>query len=157
MDYRALKARQCLVLFTPTALDQHANLAHISMSLNFLQRCCGPSSVAGRTHRHRCARLGARRSDQRGPDRRRPKHVAAGGKLLVPALDDALCLGARGDVGNLPLGSHGNIEAPRPHAHWGIIGRIAEQSKAPIVLLPRLSYHRPVRAPHSPGYRGSSP
>jgi hypothetical protein len=34
--------------------------------------------------------------DQRGPDRRRPQHVAAAGKLLVPALDDALCLGARG-------------------------------------------------------------
>jgi hypothetical protein len=28
--------------------------------------------------------------DQRGPDRRRPQHVTAGGKLLVPALDDAL-------------------------------------------------------------------
>jgi hypothetical protein len=25
-------------------------------------------------------------------------HVAAGGKLLVPALNDALCLGARGGV-----------------------------------------------------------
>ena len=41
--------------------------------------------------------------DQRGPDRRRPQHVAAGGKLLVPALDDGLRLGARGSVGNLPL------------------------------------------------------
>jgi hypothetical protein len=35
-------------------------------------------------------------------------------------------------------GSRSNVEAPRPHAHCGIIGRIAEQSKAPIVLpLPR--------------------
>ena len=43
--------------------------------------------------------------DQRGPDRRRPQHVAAGGKLLVPALDDGLRLGARGSIGNLPLGA----------------------------------------------------
>jgi hypothetical protein len=42
--------------------------------------------------------------DQGGPDRRRPQDVAAGGKLLVPALGDALRFGARGTVGNLPLG-----------------------------------------------------
>ena len=42
--------------------------------------------------------------DQGGPDRRRPQNVAAGGKLIVPALDDALRFGARGSVGNLPLG-----------------------------------------------------
>jgi hypothetical protein len=29
-----------------------------------------------------------RPGDQRGPDGRRPQDVAAGGKLLVPALDD---------------------------------------------------------------------
>jgi hypothetical protein len=36
--------------------------------------------------------------DQSGPDRRRPQHVTAGGKLLVPTLDDGLRLGARGSV-----------------------------------------------------------
>jgi hypothetical protein len=51
--------------------------------------------------------------DQRRPDRGRPQHVAAGGKLLIPALDNALRLGARGIVGNLPLGSYGNVESPR--------------------------------------------
>jgi hypothetical protein len=55
--------------------------------------------------------------DQRGPDRGRPQHVAAGGKLLVPAFDDGLRLGARGGIGNLPLGVDGNVQAPRPHAH----------------------------------------
>ena len=29
----------------------------------------------------------------------RPQHVTAGGQLLVPALDDALCLSARGSIG----------------------------------------------------------
>jgi hypothetical protein len=33
--------------------------------------------------------------DRRGPDRRRPQHVAAEGKLAVPALNDGLGLGAR--------------------------------------------------------------
>jgi hypothetical protein len=41
----------------------------------------------------------------------------AGGKLLVPALDNALCLGARGSVGNLPLRGDGNVEASCPHGH----------------------------------------
>jgi hypothetical protein len=45
------------------------------------------------------------------PDRRRPQNVAAGGKLLVPALGDALRFGARRSVGNLPLGVDGNVEA----------------------------------------------
>jgi hypothetical protein len=35
-----------------------------------------------------------RPGDQCGPDRRRPQHVAAGGQLLIPALDDGLGLGA---------------------------------------------------------------
>jgi hypothetical protein len=35
------------------------------------------------------------------------------------ALDGGLRLGARDRVGNLPLGSYGNVEAPRPHAHGG--------------------------------------
>ena len=29
--------------------------------------------------------------------------------------------GARGIVGNLPVGNYGNIESPRPHAHRGSI------------------------------------
>jgi hypothetical protein len=61
--------------------------------------------------------------DQSGPDRRRPQHVTAGGKLLVPTLDDGLRLGARGRVGIPPLGSCANVESPRQHSHRG---RIAE-------------------------------
>jgi DNA invertase Pin-like site-specific DNA recombinase len=38
--------------------------------------------------------------DQRGPDRRRPQHVPAGDKLLIPALDDGPRLGARGGIGD---------------------------------------------------------
>jgi hypothetical protein len=53
--------------------------------------------------------------DQRGPDRRRPQDVSAGDKLFVPAFDDGLRLGARGSIGNLPLGIDGNVEAPCPH------------------------------------------
>jgi hypothetical protein len=39
------------------------------------------------------------------------------GKLIVPALDDALRLGPGGTVGNLPLRVDHNVEATRPHAH----------------------------------------
>jgi hypothetical protein len=50
--------------------------------------------------------LEPRRSrDQRGPDCRRPQHVAAGGKLLVPALDDCLRFGARDLSGGVSLGA----------------------------------------------------
>jgi hypothetical protein len=52
----------------------------------------------------------------RRPASWRPQHVAAGGKLIIPALDDALRLGARGCVG-LPLRVDGNVEAWCPHAH----------------------------------------
>ena len=62
-----------------------------------------------------------RSSDQGGPDRGRPQHVTAGGQLLIPALDDGLRLGARGGVGNLPLGIDGNVQAPRPHAHGAVL------------------------------------
>jgi hypothetical protein len=34
-----------------------------------------------------------------------------------PRIDDALCLGARGSVGNPPLRVDGNVEASCPHAH----------------------------------------
>jgi hypothetical protein len=54
--------------------------------------------------------------DQRGPDRRRPQHVPAGGKLLVPALDRPVPRRAR-SVGNLPLRADGNVDASCPHAH----------------------------------------
>jgi hypothetical protein len=70
--------------------------------------------------------------DQRGPDRRRPQDVAAGGKLLVPALDDAL-VSARGSVGNLPLRVDGNVEASCPHAHCRSISGI-EPSIQPMRL-----------------------
>jgi NAD(P)-dependent dehydrogenase (short-subunit alcohol dehydrogenase family) len=80
MDCRALKAPQC-----------NGNVI-ITGATSGIGRIAA-ERLAGRTHRHRCAG-----SDERGPDGRRPKHVAAGGKLLVPALDDALCLGARRDV-----------------------------------------------------------
>jgi hypothetical protein len=47
----------------------------------------------------------------------RLQHVTAGGKLFVPALDDALRLGPGGTVGNPPLRVDHNVEATRPHAH----------------------------------------
>jgi hypothetical protein len=50
--------------------------------------------------------------DQRGPYPRRPQHVTTGEKLLIPALDDGLRLGARGSIGNLPLGVDGNVQPP---------------------------------------------
>ena len=58
--------------------------------------------------------------DQRGPDRRRPQDVPVGDKMLIPASDDGLRLGARGRIGNLPLGIGGNVEAPRPNAHAAV-------------------------------------
>jgi len=67
--------------------------------------------------------------DQRGPDRRRPQHVPAGDKLLIPALDDGLRLGARGGVGNLPLGLDANVEPARPDPYRRSIGRDGPQSK----------------------------
>jgi hypothetical protein len=45
-----------------------------------------------------------RPGDQRRPDRRRPQHVPAGGKLFIPPIDNGLRLGARGGIGDLPLG-----------------------------------------------------
>jgi hypothetical protein len=60
-----------------------------------------------------------RAGDQSGPDRRRPQHVAAGGKQLVAALDDALRLGARGSVANLPLRVDGNV---RPRVRTRMAG-----------------------------------
>ena len=46
------------------------------------------------------------------------------GKLIVPALDDALRLGPGGTVGNLPLRVDHNVEATRPHAHRRSIRRV---------------------------------
>jgi hypothetical protein len=40
--------------------------------------------------------------------------------LIVPSLDDGFGLGARSGIGNLPLGTYGNIEATRPHAHKAV-------------------------------------
>jgi hypothetical protein len=66
-----------------------------------------------------------RPGNQRGPDRRRPQDVPAGEKLLIPPLDDGLRLGARGSIGNLPLG----VEAPRPHAHAAVSPKSREAAK----------------------------
>jgi hypothetical protein len=40
---------------------------------------------------------------QRGSDRRRPQHVPAGDKLLIPAFDDGLRFGARGSIATCRL------------------------------------------------------
>jgi hypothetical protein len=80
--------------------------------------------------------------DQCGPDRRRPQHVAARGQLLIPSLDDGLRLRARGRVGNLPLGSYGNVEAPRPHAHGAVLPELGGATTAP---------HAPAPSPDRPG------
>jgi hypothetical protein len=69
--------------------------------------------------------------DQRGPDRRRPQHVPAGEKLLIPAFDDGLRLRARGSIGNLPLGVFGNVQAPRPHAHAAVSPNSGRATIAP--------------------------
>jgi hypothetical protein len=55
--------------------------------------------------------------DQRGPDRRRLQHVPAKGKLIVPALDDGLCLGACRPVGGVALEARLHVESPCPHRH----------------------------------------
>jgi hypothetical protein len=49
--------------------------------------------------------------DQRGPDRRRPQHVPAGGKLLIPAFDDGVCAGVVS-----------NDERDRARAAWSNLG-----------------------------------
>ena len=75
---------------------------------------------------HYAEHVEPRRSrDQSSPDRRRPQHVPAGGLPLIPTSDDALRLAACAASASMPLGSHGNVEAPRPHAQgaalpeWG--------------------------------------
>jgi hypothetical protein len=69
--------------------------------------------------------------DQRGPDRRRPPQVPAGGQLPIPAFDDGLRLGARGSIGNLPLGIGGNVQAPRPNAHAAVLPESRRATIAP--------------------------
>src|SRR5271170_5526056 len=44
-------------------------------------------------------------------------HIAAGGELPVPAIDNALRLGAYDCVGGLPLGVDADVEPARPNAH----------------------------------------
>jgi hypothetical protein len=47
----------------------------------------------------------------------RPQHVAAGGQASIPAIDDELCLEARGSV-RLELGGAGlDVETSCPDAH----------------------------------------
>jgi len=59
--------------------------------------------------------------NQGGPDCGRPQDVTTGSELLVPALNDALGLGACGCIGNLPLGIEGNVEPPRPYIHGAVL------------------------------------
>jgi len=56
--------------------------------------------------------------NQRRPDRWRPQHVSTGGKLLIPAIDDGLCLGARGAIGHLPLGFECQCRARPSWSPW---------------------------------------
>jgi hypothetical protein len=68
------------------------------MAVNLPQINCPARAAAWAVHvepRRPC--------DQRGPDGRRPQHVATAGQLLVPATDDGLGRRARGGIGNLPL------------------------------------------------------
>jgi ATP dependent DNA ligase-like protein len=60
-----------------------------------------------------------RAGEQRRPDGRRPKHVPAKGKLIIPALDDRLGFGARCLVGGIAPEARLHVEAPRPNPHDG--------------------------------------
>ena len=63
-----------------------------------------------------------RSGDQRSPNGGRPQHVAASGHSSIPAVDDELCLEARGPV-SLELGSSGlDVEPSSPYAHGASIG-----------------------------------
>jgi hypothetical protein len=71
-----------------------------------------PARAAARTEDVEPRRPG----DQRGPDGRRPQHVAAGGQASVPAIDDQLRFEARGAV-RLQLGGTGlDVEPSCPDA-----------------------------------------
>jgi hypothetical protein len=58
-----------------------------------------------------------RAGNQRRTDRGRPKHLAPGGELFVPAVYNALRFGTRSAISFLPLGVDGNVEPARPDAH----------------------------------------
>jgi hypothetical protein len=72
-------------------------------------RCEGMAVYIAQIDRLACAAARAehvepwRSRDQRGPDRGRPQHVPAGGKLLIPTVDDGLRLGARGKLRGLGI------------------------------------------------------
>jgi hypothetical protein len=69
-----------------------------------------------------------RSRDQRGPDRGATTHVAAGGQLLITAINDALRLGARRGIGNLPLGL-ALMEMARPRVRAPMAAISAESSR----------------------------
>jgi hypothetical protein len=78
------------------------------MPVDLPQINCPARSAAGAEHvKPRCP------GDQRGPDRWRPQHIPAGGKLLIPSLDDGLRLRTRGSIGDLPFGLDGAMSRPR--------------------------------------------
>jgi hypothetical protein len=92
------------------------------MTINLPQINC-PARAAARAEHVKPGRP----CDQRGPERRRPQDVPAGGQLLIQAFDNGLRLGARGGIGNVPLRIDGNVQAPRPHAHAAVGGDLTEQ------------------------------
>jgi hypothetical protein len=53
-----------------------------------------------------------RAGEQRRPDRGRPQHVAAEGKLIVPSLDDGFGLGAPSLVSGIALEARLHVETP---------------------------------------------
>jgi hypothetical protein len=75
----------------------------------------GFAGAAARTEHVEPRRAG----EQRRPDRRRPQHVAAKGKLFIPALDDDFSLGARGLVSGVAHGAGFDVQPPRPNPHDG--------------------------------------
>src|SRR5271170_2906687 len=85
-----------------------------------------------------------RSGDQRRPDRWRPQHVSAGGKLLIPAIDDGLRLGARSGIGHLPLGLDIDVEPARPWREYPP-GRAAIQVMDSVRRPPRWRTTPPAR------------
>jgi hypothetical protein len=74
---------------------------------------CGRSRRAAQQDQHRSLRQGILLIG-RGPDCRRPQYVAARGKLLVPAIDHGLGLGARGLIRCEPGGASLDAVSARP-------------------------------------------
>ena len=80
-----------------------------------------------------------RAGNQRRTDRGRPKHLAPGGELFVPAVYNTLRFGTRGTVSGLLLGLEGNVEPARPDPHGGIIRPAVRQAKPEALALETLA------------------